>query len=109
PEPKKQAVVTGLAARALFQEILTPAGRVVDEVRDVFRNALPSPAPTCQTFGLFRLIWPRPEMLAAATRRFAQRLLQRWTAKEALHLREPIAAWLSQQWAERKLGFEAMV
>jgi serine/threonine protein kinase len=109
PEPKKQGEVTGLAARALFQEILTPAGRVIDEVRDVYRNAMPSPHPTCQTFGLFRLIWPRPEMLAAATRRFAQRLLQRWTAKDAVHLREPIAAWLVQQWAERKLGFDAVV
>jgi serine/threonine protein kinase len=109
PEPKKQAGVTGLAARALFQEILTPAGRVTDEVRDVYRNAFPSAQPTCQTFSLFRLIWPRPEMLGAATRRFAQRLLQRWTAKEAVHLREPISAWLGQQWAERRLGFDAVV
>ena len=55
----------------------------------MYRNAFPPAAPTCQTFGLYRLSWPRPEVLAAATRRFAQRLLQRWTAKEAAHLREP--------------------
>jgi serine/threonine protein kinase len=109
PDPKKQAAVTGLAARALFQEILTPAGRVSDEVRDVFRKAYSTDRPTCQTFGLYRLSLPRPEMLTAATRRFAQRLLQRWTAKEAVHLREPISAWLTRQWAERGLGFEAVV
>ena len=101
--PKVQAAVAGRAARALFHEILTPAGRVADEVRETYRNALPSAIPVCQTFGLFRLSWPRPEMLAAATRRFAQRQIQRWTAKEAAHLREPIAAWLTQQWSERRL------
>ena len=109
PDPKQRRAITGQAARALFQELLTPAGRVADEVRDVYRNAFPSPTPTCQTFGLFRLSWPRPELLAAATRRFAQRLLQRWTAKDAAHLREPIAAWLDQQWASRKLEFETIV
>lgn len=107
--PVGQGKVAALAARALFDELLTPAGRVIDEVRDVYRNAFPTQTPTAQTFGLFRLSWPRPEVLTAATRRFAQRLLQRWTAKEAAHLQEPIAAWLEQQWVERKLGFEQLV
>jgi hypothetical protein len=81
----------------------------VDEVRDVYRNAFPSPTPTCQTFGLYRLTWPRPEVLAAATRRFAQRLIQRWTAKETGLLKEPIAEWLGHQWGERKLSLEQMI
>lgn len=105
-DPKGRREVTGLAARSLFNELLTPAGRVVDEVRDVFRNAFPSTTPTCQTFGLFRLTWPRPEVLSAATRRFAQRLIQRWTAKDASQLRDPIKTWLDSQWAERKLAFD---
>jgi serine/threonine protein kinase len=108
-DPKGRGEAVGRVARALFNEILTPAGRVVDEVRDVFRNAFPSPIPTCQSFGLFRLTWPRPEVLAAATRRFAQRLLQRWTAKDASGLRDPIRTWLDGQWAERRLGFEPVV
>jgi serine/threonine protein kinase len=107
--PKDQAVATARAARALFHELLTPTGRVADEVRDVYRNAYPAAAPTFQTFGLYRLSWPRHEMLAAATRRFAQRQIQRWTAKESAHLRESIAQWLSQQWDERKLTLDAMI
>jgi serine/threonine protein kinase len=107
--PKEQAAVAGRAARALFQELLTPAGRVSDEVRDTFRSAAALPHPVCQTFGLFRLSWPRPEMLAAATRRFAQRQIQRWTAKEAAHLREPIVAWLAQQWSERRLTTQDVI
>ncbi|MDY3553559.1 tubulin-like doman-containing protein [Gemmata sp. JC717] len=101
--------VTGAAARALFHELLTPTGRVADEGRDVYSRAYPADAPTCQTYGLFRLSWPRPEVLAAATRRLAQRQLQRWTGKDAAHLREHIAAWLGQQWADRNLAFDAVV
>ena len=107
-DPREQRRVTGQAARAVFNEVLTPAGRVVDEVRDVYRAAYPSTAPTCETFGLYRLIWPRPEVLAAATGRFAQKLLTRWTAKDAAHLQEPIANWLSGQWTDRRLSFDPM-
>src|SRR5204863_3311330 len=60
-------------------------------------------------FGLHRLSWPRPEVLGAATRRLAVRLLQQWTGKDAGHLREPIGQWLSRQWIERKLSFDALV
>jgi serine/threonine protein kinase len=109
PVAKEQTLATGRAARALYHELLTPTGRVADEVRDVYRNAFPSAVPTIQTFGLFRLTWPRPEMLFAATRRFAQRQIQRWTAKESAHLREPIANWLAQQWEDRKLSLDSMI
>ncbi|MDB5308063.1 MAG: hypothetical protein JWO38_2265 [Gemmataceae bacterium] len=108
-DPKGRGVIVARAARALFNEMLTPAGRVTDEIRDVYRNAFPSAAPTCQVLGLFRLTWPRPEVLTAATRRFAQRLIQQWMSKDATALREPIGTWLDQQWVERKLGFEQVV
>ena len=108
-DPKGRADVAGRAARALFNELLTPAGRVADEVRDVYRNAFPSYTPTCQSFGLFRLTWPRPEVLTAATRLFAQRLLHGWMGKDAAALREPIRVWLEGQWEDRKLGFEQLV
>ena len=107
--PKEQATVAARAARALFQEILTPAGRVVDEARIAARGSSQSTVPVCQTFGLFRLSWPRPEMLYAATRRFAQRQIQRWTAKDAAHLREWISDWLTQQWCERRLSNQDVI
>ena len=100
--PKSQAASAGLAARSLFNELLTPIGRVADTGREAYAKAITAAAPMCQTFGMFRLSWPRPEMLRAATSRFAQRQIQRWTAKEAAHLHEPIATWLSQQWTDRQ-------
>lgn len=108
-KPAEQVATAGLAARALYNELLTAAGRIADDARAAHQAADPQATPTCQTFGLFRLCWPRPEVLAAATRRFAQRQIQRWTAKEAAHLREPIAAWLSQQWTAGRLTLEAMI
>ena len=107
--PKQQATTTARAARALFQELLTPAGRVADDVRERSRGASAVAIPVCQTFGLFRLSWPRPEMLSAATRRFAQRQIQRWTTKDAAHLRESISDWLTQQWCERRLSNQDMI
>jgi len=106
---KEQSTTASRAARALFQELLTPAGRVADEARETARAAKASAVPICQTFGLFRLSWPRPEMLSAATRRFAQRQLQRWTARDAAHLRESITDWLTQQWCERRLSNQDMI
>lgn len=106
--PRTQAAAAALAARALFNEALTPAGRAADEGRDRFAQVVPAAGPTCQTFGVFRLSWPRPEMLAAATSRFAQRQIQRWTAKDAGHLHEPIATWLAQQWTERQFDLDTM-
>lgn len=101
--------VVGRVARSIYNEILTTTGRVVDEIRDVYRNAYPTAEPTCQSFGLFRLTWPRPEVLSAATRRFAQRLIHRWTSKDASNLREPVATWLEEQWTERQLDLEHLV
>jgi eukaryotic-like serine/threonine-protein kinase len=100
--------VFAAAAQALYTELLAPAGRTADEARDVYRKAYPLAAPACQTFGLYRLNWPRAELLAAATRRLAHGLLTRWTGKEAAHLREPVAGWLTQQWAERRLATESV-
>ena len=97
-----QARVVGGAARALYLDLLTPVGRAADYVRSVApvdRYA----GPVAQPFGLYRLSWPRVELLAALTRRFSQQILRRWTDKETTHLREPIQAWLADQWARLEL------
>jgi serine/threonine protein kinase len=109
PKEKDQNRVFGLAARELFMELLTPAGRVADEVRSRSDPAPDQATPTAQVFGLYRLTWPRAELLAAATRRFNQRLLQRWAARESAHLAEPVQLWLTDQWAKQKLDPPAVV
>jgi hypothetical protein len=78
-------------------------GRVIDQVR-AEANAIPrTEGPVVQTFGLFRYVWPRTDLLAVATVRFGRMLLQRWAGKESTHLKEPFRTWLSEQWAKRSL------
>ncbi len=97
---KPQRAAWGLAARAMFTDLFTPAGKAAESVRSLAPAAA---GPTVTLTGLHRLSWPRPEVLAAATRRFARTVLDRWACKEALHLRVPIQAYLAEEWAARKL------
>jgi eukaryotic-like serine/threonine-protein kinase len=100
--PRKSTVqddaqVIGAVARAIFLDLFTPVGQRSDTVRaaaPVDKYA----GPTIEPFGVFRLTWPRYELLSAITRRFCQKMLNRWTSKENAHLKEPIQHWLADQW-----------
>jgi serine/threonine protein kinase len=107
--PLELAYSGGLVARSMFLELFTPTGRVTDGIRAEAFALNKGGVPVVQTHGLYRLSWPRHELLDVATRRFGQRLLQRWTAKEASHLREPIQTWLDDQWRQRELELESVV
>ena len=98
----------GAVARGLFLELITPIGRAADYVRSVSPYD-PYSGPVVQPMGLYRLSWPRPEILAAITKRFALHLLRRWSERESTHLREPIAWWLTDQWAKYRLAPEALL
>ncbi len=103
------AYAAGLVARSMFLELFTPAGRVMDSVRGEAFALNKAGTPVVQAMGVYRLSWPRHELLEIATRRFGQRLLQRWMAKEAVHLREPVQQWLDEQWRQRNLDLEVVV
>ena len=102
---RDQRRTIGLAARGLYLDILSPTGRAADDARAA---AGTGPTPSAAVFGMYRLSWPRTEVLAAATRRFGERLLRSWTAKESKHLREPIREWLADQWGRQRLNPEAV-
>jgi serine/threonine protein kinase len=102
PKERERSRVLGLAARGLFVELFTPAGRVADSVRDE-ALAEEAAAPAVQSFGLYRLSWPRMQLLLAASRRFSQGLLQRWAGRDSSHLKQPIREWLVDQWDKQKL------
>ncbi len=102
PKPADEARVVGGVARAVFLDLFTPVGRRVDAVRAAAPTD-PLAGPVVQPFGVYRLSWPRYELLAALTRRFCQQVLGRWTSKETAHLKEPIAAWLDEQWTAMQL------
>jgi len=107
-KPKEIARCVGLIARGMFLDMFTPTGRTTDYVRSV-APVDPYSGPTVQPFGVYRLSWPRPEMLTCITRRFCQQLLKRWTDKETTHLREPITYWLTEQWTRYQLSTESLL
>ncbi len=98
----------GAAARGLYLEFFTHVGKAADYVRTVSPHD-PYSGPVVQPMGLYRLSWPRPEILAAITKRFALHLLRRWSDKETTHLREPIAQWLADQWVKYRLAPTAVL
>ena len=101
--PRDQHKIAGSAARVLFLEFFTPVGKAADYIRSVAPFD-PYSGPVVQPLGLYRLSWPRPELLAAITKRFALHLLRRWSEKETTHLREPINWWLADQWVKYRLA-----
>jgi len=108
PYPKEQQKVAGGVARSIYLDLLTPVGKVTDYVRSVTPYDQYD-GPVVQPFGIYRLSWPRHEILTAITKRFSVQLLKRWTDKEASHLREPIQWWLTDQWAKYKLEQKAVL
>jgi eukaryotic-like serine/threonine-protein kinase len=107
--PTELAYAAGLVARTLYLELFTPTGRVMDSVRGEAFTLNKAGTPVVQATGVYRLSWPRHELLEIATLRFGQRLLQRWMVKDAAHLREPVQQWLDEQWRQRNLDLEVVV
>jgi hypothetical protein len=99
PKSKPQQAAWGLAARGLFTDLLTAAGKAADGVRSL----TPAAGTAVTLTGLHRLSWPRPELLAAAGRRFCKAVLERWAGREATHLKQPIQGYLADEWAARRL------
>ncbi len=107
--PTEQSKTAGLIARTLYLDLFTTTGRTIDSIRKEAFDLNREGVSVVQSTGVYRINWPRTELLATSTRSFAQRLIQRWTAKDASHLREPIQTWLDDQWQKRNLELEVVV
>jgi eukaryotic-like serine/threonine-protein kinase len=109
PKPKDQEEAYTLAARGMFTDLLTPAGRTTDYIRSVTPVVGNPVTPVMQSYGLYRLTWPRDEMLTVATNLLSRQLLSRWAGKEGTHLREPLTVWLEDLWEKQKLDLPTLM
>jgi hypothetical protein len=100
------AKVVGLAGRYLFTELATPLSRAADQAR---RQAATRPGPLYQAIGMYRLLWPRKQMLDRAARGLCRRLVQRWMSKDAKALRDPLRPWVQKQWDDHGLGLQQII
>ncbi|HEY2787099.1 MAG TPA: tubulin-like doman-containing protein [Fimbriiglobus sp.] len=109
PNKKELDYTVGVAACGLAWELATPVGRVIDQIRTEALSLPRSAGPVVQTYGLYRYVWPRTDLLANATVRFARLMLLRWAGKESSHLSEPIRSWLAEQWTKRSLDVPEII
>jgi hypothetical protein len=59
--------------------------------------------------GLYRLLWPRRQMLERAARALCRRLVVRWMTKDAKPLREALRPWVQKQWDDLGLSLEQLI
>jgi hypothetical protein len=113
PEEGDEPAFRSLAASAgqfLERDLCTPLGRACD----LARAGLPAPpwesrGLSCQTFGLYRLSWPRRALVRSAARRLCRRLVQRWMSKDSKPVRESVQAWVQEQWTQNELGADSFI
>jgi len=99
-----------LSADYLFRELATPLGRVTED----YRANMPSPGrqcpgPTYQTFGLYRISWPRQALQRNVARRLCQNVVQHWMSKDAGPVREAVQATVAEVWEKQELSGENLL
>jgi serine/threonine protein kinase len=102
--------VVALAGQYLYRDLCSPLGRQADLVR----AGMPSPPWETrglfyQTFGMYRLTWPRRELFELVGRRLCRRLVERWMSKDSKPLREGVQKWVEEQWARHELGADVFI
>ena len=103
------AGVFELLSQFLYRELLTPLGRVADAARANGPTDAPPHTLACQTFGMFRIAWPRRALLQQAARRLCQQLVQRWLSKDSEPMRATVQKAIQERWAAQDLTAEAMI
>lgn len=101
---------TGLVADLLYRELVTPLGRSIDACRARRLSRLGPPTyPAGQTIGVYRMSWPRRQLLQRVARHLCRQLVQRWMAKDSSPIRASVQAWAAEQWAQQELSAESLI
>ena len=95
-----------LSADFLVRDLLTPLGRLAD----TSRSQVPvGQGLTCQSFGMYRLSWPRQALLHRLARRICRQITERWSTKDATPLLETVRERIAGEWASRGLTPENVI
>ncbi len=113
PERAQDDALRGLTeftADFLRRDLTTPLGRVADECR----ASLSSPGGAswnflCQGFGMYRISWPRHDLLRNAARQLCGQIVDRWMTKEAAPVLAAVQALVAELWTRHKLGSENLL
>src|SRR5262249_11538356 len=100
--------LVGLTADFLTRDLLTPLGRLADQCR----ARLPGPASPgleCQSFGLYRLSWPRQALLRRVARRVCCQVVTRWASKDSGPVSAAVQERVGAEAANRGLSPECVI
>jgi len=99
-----------LAGQLLYRDVATPLGRTAD----LGRAGLSGPPWAerglyFETVGLYRLSWPRRELLHEIARHLCLRLVARWMSKDSKPVASRVTAFVKAQWRDHNLGPEVFI
>jgi hypothetical protein len=97
--------ITDTAGQALFRDLCSPMGRIVDELRGaVFAHTREGSPQRFQSLGLYHVVWPRRTLLQQASRRICHHLVQRWLSKDSKPIRDLVREWVQERWHQQELA-----
>lgn len=96
------------AAGLISQESLTPMGRCMDAARDRFQKIKPPKSLPLQSFGCYRISFPRQRLLETTALRLAAVTLHRWCAKSVAATQGEIETWFKDEWRRRQLDPDSL-
>ncbi len=101
------------AGQFLYRDLATTLGKSLDKARKEGVEAIRIPGATggtlLESFGIYRLGWPRRDVQSRLAERFSVRLVDRWKAKKASHLDDEIDEWVGQQWDALEMRPENLI
>jgi hypothetical protein len=100
----------GLISDWLYQDLTSPLGRIADECRaGIAAPPSKSWSLVCQTFGMYRISWPKFAFLGHVARNLCQQLVADWMSKDAAPVREQVKAALAEEWNRLGLGGDLLL
>ncbi len=95
------------AAEFLARDLCSGLGRTADQARGAVAG--PSAGPSCQTFGLYKLAFPRRDLLTRTARRLCRTLVERWMSKDGAPVRDATRDWVAEHWSREEHGPEGFI
>src|SRR5262249_33114586 len=98
PDVSKAPPAADRAAGLIYQETLTPLGRCLDDTRKGYHAKHPVAGASLQSFGCYRIVWPRQRLLDTTAERFAAQTVLSWCGRDASQIHDLVAEWFEDQW-----------
>lgn len=108
-ETQQTRELIGLTADFLTRDLFTPLGRLADLCRARLPGSSADAGLSCQSFGLYRLAWPRTDLIRRVARRICCQLVERWATKDSAPLRRVAEERVAGEWANKGLNPESVI